>query len=190
MKNKILILMAMLGFLFCLGTARVYALTINPSTLYVLATDENSDSVIQTLIDPYLAGSDLLYKQEVGLPEEGTLASSYKTTFSNTTSDPSNALIEYEGGAIVDPIAYLLVKDGNQKEYPDWYSFYFYNLTALGWNGMETISIENFWTSQGAISHVSLYGTSTPVPEPATMLLLGSGLVGLATFGRRKFKKN
>jgi len=31
--------------------------------------------------------------------------------------------------------------------------------------------------------------TASPVPEPATMLLLGSGLIGMAVLGRKKFKK-
>jgi hypothetical protein len=46
---------------------------------------------------------------------------------------------------------------------------------------------ENGWNGWSAKSIIG--GTLTPVPEPATMLLLGSGLIGLAGYGRKKFLK-
>lgn len=161
------------------------ALNITPTSGVLNTTrwegNQTSQSEIDAIVGPIVAPSTELYKSNVGGSEEGSLAGSYHTVFSNTATDPSDATISYTGGAFVGPTAYLLVKDGNQV--PAWYLF---NLTALGWNGTATLNLTGFWPGNGAISHVSLYGTTaTSVPDGGSMaMLLGFALIGLAVTRR------
>jgi hypothetical protein len=178
MKRNLLKLAVFFGVLAL--AAQAQALAISPGD-----ADDFGNQTGQAEIDAYLAanypGLDELYKQNVGGGESGSLAGSYETTFSNSPTDPSDALIEYVGGAIAED-AFLLVKDGNQT--PAWYLF-----DLSGWNGTDDLVLTGFWPDQGAISHVSLYGGTTTVPEPGTLILLGSGLFGLALYGRKSVKR-
>lgn len=166
--------------------AAAHALSITPATVNVATGNQTSQAQIDVAIAGILGSATELYKQNVGGAEVGSLAASYTTTFNNTPADPSDATITYVGGPIVGPTAYLLVKDGNQT--PAWY---LYNLTNLGWNGTEVLQLTGFWPAQGAISHVSLYGTTGNGDIPgtpdsgSTVALLGLGLTLLA-IARRK----
>lgn len=159
------------------------ALLITPSTTPQWTGNQTSNAQIETAIASTISPSSLLYKSNVGSPEEGPLAANYTTSYFNSPTDPMDAQIKWDGGYFVGPTAFLLVKDGNHE--PAWYLF---QLTSLGWDGRETLYLNNFWPQQGAISHVALYG-SRAVPEASTMLLLGAGLVAVAGIGRKKFKK-
>jgi hypothetical protein len=180
MKRNLLKLAVFFGVLAL--AAQAQALLITPEDPIPIAT---GDQTSQDEINAYLALNypELveIYKHDVGEGESGPLAGSYETTFLDTPTDPSGALIEYTGGPIAED-AFLLVKDGNHS--PAWYLF-----DLSGWNGTDDLELSGFWPDQGAISHVTLYGGTTTVPEPGTLLLLGSGLVGLALYGRKSFKR-
>jgi len=63
---------------------------------------------------------------------------------------------------------------------------------TFDYDGIGTPNIASiFVSSSGSYNFMDFgYGPNPPaVPEPTTMLLFGAGLVGLAGFGRKKFKK-
>ena len=55
-------------------------------------------------------------------------------------------------------------------------------------NQIEVLLMGDHAYEEYGISTLDVFSTATPIPEPATMLLLGSGLIGLAGV-RRNFKK-
>ncbi len=69
----------------------------------------------------------------------------------------------------------------------------FYGLPNTGYIGNFNLSFFASGSPPGAFTSTTVLSgdvTNSPVPEPATMLLLGSGLIGLAGYARRRFRKN
>lgn len=178
--------------LFALSTA-AQALTLTPASPGVIGRDLGPTNCepgcVYTTFSLVNDGSlQLLYKQDVGGGESGSFAGSYSTEFFNSPGDPEDATLTFTAGtAITCGVCYLVIKDGNQNP-----SYYFFDLTAAGWDGVESIILTDFWVGNGAISHISIWGSSggTSVPEPGTLGLLGLGLFGMAAGMRRRRKQH
>ena len=169
----------------------------------VLAPPTQSNIESYFKLDDGALGS-LLYKVDVENDgsvkedDDAPFAGSYTTKYS-LKPEILTITWTYSNDFISGSPIYLFVKDGVHGNYLFNLSNLYSNVIVDGkqinkqtgegyaWDGMATLRLSEFWPDQGdAISHVSIWGESTPVPEPGMVILLGIGLLGLLFFNRMR----
>jgi hypothetical protein len=105
-------------------------------------------------------------------------------SYINDSGYPETATIESIGNLTVPLGTFTNVydiyqSDPSENKYYDWY-----------WEpGVGLLEQVKYKDSTKSIAELTSYELAKAVPEPSTMLLLGSGLLGLAGYGRKKFFK-
>ncbi|MBL9211644.1 MAG: VPDSG-CTERM sorting domain-containing protein [Opitutaceae bacterium] len=173
-------------------TGSAFGLTFTAASVAAASgnsNDPSSASQVKTALGLSYDLTELYRATQSG--DSGTFDDSYRTTFSSSNTDVS---VDNVGSPVISGYNSLfLLAWGDNDADPDWKIF---NIT--GWNGTDNIFLDRIFPKAGDpnkwdMELVKIFGGNAPqgpnngVPDSgSTAVLLGSVLLGLALYSRRK----